>query len=54
MDVAGRYSRDFYQHADRLLRDEVELSRNPGDVRLAERVEGWRRAMRDLERAESR
>ena len=54
MDVSGRRSRDFYQNADRLLRDEVELSRNPGNTQLAERVQMWRRAMIELERVESR
>ena len=27
LDVANRHSRDYYHHADQLLRDEVALSR---------------------------
>ena len=52
MNVAGRRPREFYQHADRLLRDEVELSRNPENRLLAQRVAEVRAAMLQMDRRE--
>jgi anaerobic magnesium-protoporphyrin IX monomethyl ester cyclase len=54
MDVAGRRSREFYQHADRLLRDEVALSKNPEDGSLVKQVDATRRAMQALDMVEAR
>jgi anaerobic magnesium-protoporphyrin IX monomethyl ester cyclase len=54
MDVAGRRSREFYQHADRLLRDEVALANNPADGSLAQQIDATRRSMQALDKLEVR
>jgi radical SAM superfamily enzyme YgiQ (UPF0313 family) len=49
--IAGRHSRHFYEHADRLLRDEVALARLDASTRngdaadLAHRIRSARQAM---------
>jgi radical SAM superfamily enzyme YgiQ (UPF0313 family) len=55
LDVSGRRSREYYQFADQLLRDEVALAKGLGnDPELRRRIESSRHALQALSGGELR